>query len=240
MFPRIAREPRLSDKVADLLLRTITAHELNPGERLPSERELSEQFGVSRTVIREAVRALATKGIVEVRSGSGVRVAAVDAAASESMRLYLRGRGRFDYRGVHEVRTMIEVQIAGLAAARSTTADIVHLTRICEKMAQPTDDVETMSRRDVDFHRAIAEATHNPLYLIMLDSIGDIMLEIRRATIGLPGRVMEALDAHRLILARIRAHDTLGAGEAMREHLEDTWSVWQQLQHVHVSSGASR
>src|SRR5205814_1558428 len=120
-FPRVTREPRLSDKVAHLLLETIHAHGLQPGERLPSERELGEQFGVSRTVIREAVRALAAKGVIDVRTGSGLRVAAVDrSTVSESMSLFLRGSKTLDYPKVHEVRAMLEVEVAGLAAVRAS------------------------------------------------------------------------------------------------------------------------
>ena len=101
-----------------MMLDTILSKRLQVGDRLPSERELGEQFGVSRTVVREAVRALVAKGIIEVRSGSGLRVAAVDAAAvSESMSLYLRG-GAFDFEKVHEVRALLEMHIAGLAAER--------------------------------------------------------------------------------------------------------------------------
>src|SRR5881628_1454219 len=92
LFDQVTREPRLSDKVADMMLETILSDRLKVGDRLPSERELGEQFGVSRTVVREAVRALVTKGVIDVRSGSGLRVAAVDAnAVSESMSLFLRG-----------------------------------------------------------------------------------------------------------------------------------------------------
>src|ERR671935_2210582 len=119
-FTRIRREPRLSDRVAALLLETIVARGLQPGDRLPSERELGEQFGVSRTVIREAVRALAAKGVIEVRTGSGLRVAAVDASSvSESMSLFMRGGG-IEFEKVHEVRTVLEVHIAGLAAERAS------------------------------------------------------------------------------------------------------------------------
>jgi GntR family transcriptional repressor for pyruvate dehydrogenase complex len=182
-------------------------------------------------VIREAVRALAAKGVIEVRTGSGLRVAAVDAAAvTESMKLFLRGHEGVDYVQVHEVRTMLEIQIAGLAAERATDEDVAHLTETCERMAEALDDAEVASRHDVDFHRAIAEATHNPLYVIMLDSIGDVMLEIRRATIGIPGRPLKGVKAHRSILARIAAHDAGGARDAMREHLRDSWKIWQQLQ----------
>jgi GntR family transcriptional regulator, transcriptional repressor for pyruvate dehydrogenase complex len=82
VFCTIEREPRLSDKVADAILETILSHRLRPGDPLPSERELGRQFGVSRTVIREAIRALDARGMLEVRTGSGVRVTAVDSSSA--------------------------------------------------------------------------------------------------------------------------------------------------------------
>src|SRR5215212_10173666 len=127
LFDQVAREPRLSDKVAEMMLETILSNRLNVGDRLPSERELGEQFGVSRTVVREAVRALVAKGVIEVRSGSGLRVAAVDAdSVRESMSLFLRG-GAIDFDKVNEVRSLLEVHIAGLAAERRTEDDLVGL-----------------------------------------------------------------------------------------------------------------
>src|SRR6266516_2211649 len=111
--PSRANHARLSDQVADLLLASITERGLRPGDKLPSERELGEQFGVSRTVVREAVRALAAKGVIRARTGSGLTVAEVPAAAvSESMSLYLRGRESLDYAQIHEVRSMIETSVA--------------------------------------------------------------------------------------------------------------------------------
>src|ERR1044072_4366305 len=102
----------------------IASNDLKPGDALPSERELGEQFGVSRTVIREAVRALAAKGVIDVRTGSGLRVAACGAATvSESMSLFMRGRSTLDYPKVHEVRAMLEVEVAGLAAERASRED---------------------------------------------------------------------------------------------------------------------
>ena len=101
LFEQVAREPRLSDKVAAMMLETILSRRLRPGDRLPSERELGEQFGVSRTVIREAVRELVAKGVIEVRSGSGLRVAPVDASTvREAMLLFLRGAS-VDFEKVH-------------------------------------------------------------------------------------------------------------------------------------------
>src|SRR3954468_23778083 len=127
LFEQVQREPRLSDKVAEMMLKTILSERLSVGDRLPSERELGEQFGVSRTVVREAVRALAAKGVIEVRTGSGLRVAAVDAAAvRESMSLFLHGVG-LDFEKVHEVRSLLEVHLAGLAAERASDEDIALL-----------------------------------------------------------------------------------------------------------------
>jgi GntR family transcriptional repressor for pyruvate dehydrogenase complex len=236
MFPRVVREPRLSDKVADLLLQTILSTGLQAGDRLPSERELAEQFGVSRTVIREAVRALAAKGVIDVRTGSGLRVAAVDGSTvSESMSLYLRG-GSLEYPKVHEVRKTLEVEIAGLAAERSTAEDIAALGKICDRMEELVKtDVEAASRLDLEFHRAIATATNNDLYLLLLDSIGEALLEVRRDNLKQPPAVKEALASHRLILGGIAARDRSGARRAMSEHLDHVERHWRS---THRSDGA--
>lgn len=222
-FDQLRREPRLVDKVADSILETIIARGLRPGDKLPSEREISEQFGVSRTVVREAVQTLAGKGVIEVRSGSGLRVAAADATnVSDSMQHFLRGSA-LDYSQIHEVRVMLEVEIAGLAAQRATADDLERLTRAMGEMERVIDDYEAASEHDVEFHRGIAAATHNPLHLILLDSIGPSLLEVRRATLAARDGALageNALKLHREIFERIEAHDDQGARAAMKAHLE--------------------
>jgi GntR family transcriptional repressor for pyruvate dehydrogenase complex len=227
LFEPVVRQPRLSDKVADQLLQTITERGLQPGQRLPSERELGDQFGVSRTVIREAVRALAAKGVIEARTGSGLRVAAVDASAvSESMGLFLRGAG-LDYTKIHEVRTTLEVDVAGLAAMRATDADVARLEDNLELTRRSLADLEQVAVLDVEFHRAVVAAAHNELYLVMIDSIGEILLDIRRLTQGIPGRAEKAVEAHGEILSAIAAHSEESARQAMREHLEESLAAWR-------------
>ena len=228
MFPRITREPRLSDKVADLLLETIIAEGLEPGARLPSERELGEQFGVSRTVIREAVRALAAKGIIDVRTGSGLRVAAVDASAvSESIGLYLRG-GSLEYPRVHEVRKLLEIEIAGLAAERASDDHVRSMRQICERMEAEVarGEVEPASRLDLEFHRELARSTDNALYLLLLDSIGEALLVVRRDNLRKSSAAADALRSHREILEGVEAHDRGAAREAMRRHLDNVEQHW--------------
>lgn len=240
LFSQVAREPRLSDKVADMMLKTILSKRLRPGDRLPSERELGEQFGVSRTVVREAVRALVAKGLIEVRSGSGLRVAAVDASAvRESMSLYIHGSRDLDYPKVHEVRAMLEVQMAGLAAERHTEEDVERLTRACERMEAASKSVELAARADVEFHREIAKATHNELYLVMLDAIGDALVEIRRQNLTQPAATEVTLAHHRRILDAIAAGASRKAREAMREHLDHVEALWREWFAAEEAEGPS-
>lgn len=190
---QVQREERLADKVAELLKKAIVSGQLEPGDRLPPERILGERFGVSRTVIREAVRSLAAKGLVEVRSGSGSVVARVEAGSvTETMRLYVQGAS-MDDRLVREIRELLQVHAAGAAAERATEADVAAL-RGCSQ--------------DAAFHRAVAEAAHNPLLALLLDALE-----------APPGGAGEPLDGHAPILERIVARDREGAREAMRRHL---------------------
>ena len=227
LFEQVTREPRLSDKVADMMLETILSRRLAVGDRLPSERELGEQFGVSRTVVREAVRALVAKGVIEVRSGSGLRVAAVDAAAvSESMSLYVHGGG-IDFERVHEVRTMLEVHIAGLAAERAGPEDVERLSAVHERMQREAGNVDAAARDDLEFHRVIARATHNDLFLLLMDSIGASLIDIRRENLG-SGSAPLTLAQHERILDRIAAHDPDGARVAMSDHLDGVAEFWRE------------
>lgn len=233
LFAQVTREPRLSDKVANAMLETILSHKLQVGDRLPSERELGDQFGVSRTVVREAVRALVAKGVIDVRSGSGLRVAAVDAAAvTESMSLFLRG-GSFDFEQVHEVRALLEVHIAGLAAERATDKDLARLREVHERMVREAGELDAAARHDLEFHRAIARATQNDLYLLLLDSIGSTLIDIRRENLS-SGSTPMTLGQHAQVLDRVVARDAAGAREAMATHLEGVAVWWRD----HIARGA--
>jgi GntR family transcriptional repressor for pyruvate dehydrogenase complex len=201
------------------MLDLILSNKLQVGDRLPSERELGEQFGVSRTVIREAVRGLATKGVIDVRTGSGLRVAAVESGAvSEMLGLYLRGR-QINYDHVHDVRLLLEVHVAGLAATRATKDDIDQIAAVHAQMAREISDIDAATKLDLEFHRAIARATHNDLYLVLMDSIGDFLLDVRRSNLA-SGYGNKALAQHDDIVSRITDHDREGAQEAMATHLE--------------------
>ncbi|MGH3256255.1 MAG: FadR/GntR family transcriptional regulator [Streptosporangiaceae bacterium] len=233
-FQVLERSPTLSDRVTQSVLDLIAQAALNPGDRLPSERDLGERFGVSRTVVREALRSLAAKGVLDVRSGAGATVARVNVErASEALRLYVQGsHGDVDgvtYEQINDVREMIETRVARIAATSASADDITHLASVHEEFCARSDDPEMTPELDVTFHRAIAESVHNPLFLIMLDSIEPILLEIRRRVARVPGRPGRAIEAHGLILQRIRERNPDGAELAMTEHLEESRAIWRDL-----------
>lgn len=234
----IARVPRLSDRVAEKLLETILERGLKPGDKLPSERELGEQFQVSRTVIREATRALVAKGIIDVRSGTGLTVTAVDSdAVSSTMNLYLRG-GDVPYEQVHEVRSVLEIEVAGAAAERATDGGIAELGAIHKRLLARHDvgDGEGFSVADVHFHRQLAEMTGNELFVVLLDAIGNVLLDIRRTLSANEDRAIArenqagAVKGHKQILDAVADRDAAEARVAMRDHLVYVYEGWVTLQ----------
>jgi len=229
-YRNVERQTRLSDQVVEQIQDLIKRGELHLGDRLPPERELAQQFNVSRTVIREAVRSLAARDLLEVRRGSGAHVSLPDASTvAESMGLILRLTSSADpFREVFEVRSLLEVEVAGLAAERATEVELADLEEQLAAMTH-TADREAAAEADVEFHAQLARATHNGLFLILLDSVSDIMLEVRRRSLAVPGNKDRAIHDHSLILERVRARDAAGARSAMATHLADGMQRIQQL-----------
>jgi len=221
-FQPLERSDRLSDRVAKLILARIVESGLKPGDPLPSERVLGQQFGVSRTVVREAIRSLAGRGIITVRPGAGLTVAELDTStASESISLLLRGTtDRYDK--VDEVRRLIEVHVAGLAAERATDEDIARIRGALAHQEQVIDDVDAVAPADGEFHRQLALATHNELFVVMLDSLGDVMLEMRRRAMRPAAGRKVFLGEHRAVVEAVAARDPAAARAAMVHHLDDS------------------
>lgn len=230
-FERVSREPRLSDKVASRILKAIVAAPLRAGDSLPSERELCEQFGVSRTVVREAIRSLAGKGVLETAQGRGIRVARVDpSTVRETMSLYLQTRPALDYPRVHEIRALLEVEVAGLAAQRATPSDLDALSAACAEMARVVDVPAKLAGPDNAFHRQLARSTHNELFLVLLDAISSPLMDFRVEIFEMVERqAHSALEAHRRILEEVSQREPDEARAAMREHLDDVLLAWREV-----------
>jgi len=221
MFDFAPKRESLHKQVADQLQELIVAESLLPGEKLPGERELAERMGVSRTVIREAIRVLSDRGLVRVKSGCGTYVQEFshkDAAASIELFLKLKHDAR-TFRDVYEVRRMIEAEAAGLAAQRAMHEDYRAMERAIAGMEANVDDPETYTRQDVAFHSAVVAATHNDLLIVLSKPISDLLTEMVRVSLFIPHAAEHGLVYHRRILRAIRSGDAEQARQAMLEHI---------------------
>lgn len=181
-------------------------------------------------MIREAIRSLSAHGLVESHPGRGMVVASVGPeAVNRLMTLFLRGNATIDYAKVHEVRSALEVEMTGTAAQRAGEDDLARLRELLAQLRDAGEDAERAAQVDVEFHRAIAAATQNELFGVMLDSVGDVLRESREAAFKAPGMLDYAIEAHRTILEAIEAHDEEAARAAMRAHLEHAERVWTSL-----------
>ncbi len=184
---------------------------------LPSEGDLATSFDVSRTVIREAIRSLRAQGLVEVSQGRAPRVKPPDSQATvASLRLLLR-RNKATLLHLVEVRQPMEGEIAALAAERANHEHLRQLERAVLDLAAASP-LEVRIEADVRFHRILAEATGNPVFVLLLETLAEFMRESRQKTLAYSG-VEQALAGHRAVLEAVRNHDPVKAREAMHEHL---------------------
>jgi GntR family transcriptional repressor for pyruvate dehydrogenase complex len=228
---------RLYEQIAVAIRGRIVAGDLAQGERLPNEREIASSYGVSRNVVREAIRALAKDGLVEVRQGSGTYIAnGTSNALGDSLGLALSlGGDSFNLSHLIEIRTIIEPTVAGLAATRATAEDVAALDREIEIMDASFDDVDRFIASDHRFHVAIAKATQNHLVPLILFPVVDVLNEQRKRLFFVVHSATSAQAFHRRILAAIRKRDSAAAVEAMRGHLKQVGgdiSRWEKSQRL--------
>lgn len=226
---------KLYKQVADQIEGLIVGESLCPGDRLPSERQLAEQLGISRTVVREAIRLLSVRGLVEVKPGCGTFIrepSPKDAAAPLALLLKLRQCPDL-LDNVYEVRHMVEVKVAGLAAERATDEDHGLMEAAIEEMAAHIDDPGEYIAHDLAFHSALAAATQNDLFSVLLNAISSFWSEAASLAYQAPSAAEDSLTHHRDILRCVKARDAEGASQAMCEH------VRYSQEQAQAASGAS-
>lgn len=217
MYQPIQSE-RLYERIVDQIERRILAGDLKVGDQLPSERELAEQFTVSRTAVREAIKALREKGLVEIYLGRGTFV--IGSAATlvrNSLGLLLKGDNGFAH--LVEVREILEPEIAALAATRITEEYIAAMTEAVNTMDTALDDVEAFVEADLDFHLALAEGTQNPIIPSLMDSIIDLLREQRKRMGRVEGGLARGQYHHKRILDAIIRRDSQASRKEMQDHL---------------------
>jgi GntR family transcriptional repressor for pyruvate dehydrogenase complex len=218
-----ARRGRLRDRAADQLLEMVVSGGLEPGERLPPERELCARLNVSRTVVREALNLLEARGLISIEHGRGAVVSGGNTdAVRDALELILRVRPKVLWE-LLEMRAILEVGISGLAAERATEEDTDAMRVQLERMAAAIDAPEGYVDADVEFHALLARAARNGVLLTMLEPIVDLLRASRRVSASRrPGSALRALGEHEEILHRVEAGDAEGARREMRAHLANT------------------
>ncbi len=196
---------------------------LQPGARLPSERELARQLGASRSSIREALRALELAGLIRSQHGGGTFVAdPLPASVATPLAQYL-DRQRANLRDLFEARQMIEPRLAFLAAERASREDVEAIRAALERQerADREGDLEAAATADRSFHQAVAEATHNQTFIMLHNYLSDLVAGSRRDAADSAARRAQALVDHRAIFEAIARHDAPAASAAMLQHVRN-------------------
>ena len=228
---RAEKGPSLTRRTEEALRQRIVSGPLRAGERLPTEKALAEEFGVSRTVVREAVAALRADGLLEARHGVGVFVTA-GGAASQQAGLQ---DGAISVLDRFELRMAVEVHAAGLAAARRTWAQEAQIWQAHEAMRAAIASGRQSEDADFSFHRAIAEATNNAAFVAFIDGLGPkalprTALQRSAGTSLISPAYLEKVQAdHRRIFDAIARGDVEGAREAMNAHLANSQARYRGL-----------
>ena len=214
---------KVFEQIADQIEQRILNGELRSGDRLPTERVLAEQFQASRTAVREAMKILAQKGLVEMRPGRGTIVIngapeAMQNSIGLVMKLQVGEVGGSD--NLVEVREILETEIAALAAARATEDEIAAMREAIRVMDVSLSDADAYIAADNQFHRSLAKATQNSLILILIDSIVNPLSEQRKHIFAVEGGPERGQFHHRRILESIIRRNPENARAAMHAHLQ--------------------
>jgi GntR family transcriptional repressor for pyruvate dehydrogenase complex len=217
---KVVRSSRLYEQIVQQVEESIRKGAMKPGDQLPPERELAQQFGVSRTAVREAVKALREKGHVEAYPGRGTFITdGTSRAIKQSLDRMIR-IGQPEGPGfLAEVREILEPEIASLAAVRADAQGIAAMREPITVMDEARNDSDAFIEADLDFHLALAEAAANPLILSLIDSIVGLLREQRMRIFLVEGGPERGQYHHKRILEAVEHHDPVGAREAMKAHL---------------------
>ena len=235
MFKSIKRQ-RVSDEIVNQVKNLISEGKLKPGDRLPPERELIKEFGVSRPSIREALNSLVAQGFLEVKQGNRTFVKSITSEKiQDPLSLLLKADTKkiFD---LIEVRKAMETWGAFHAAQRVTEEDIKRLEGIIAKMKAALDESKPWVKQDADFHLAMAQATHNTIQTHMMFTIYDLLRESVARVFRDQGKAKKLFHQHYRIFSAIKNRSPEKARERMLEHLNYVESEVKALRDQEGSS----
>jgi GntR family transcriptional repressor for pyruvate dehydrogenase complex len=213
------KSTRIYEEIVRQIKQLIADGKLKSGDQLPPERDLAEKFMVSRTSVREALRALQSRGLVEIRAGEGafVRDISVETLIEPLALVILPHREAVGE--LFEARRLLEPAIAALSARRATTEELAEMERILEEQAREVAAGRTGVVQDSALHAAIANSAHNRAITRIVSALMDLLSQSREESLHTPGRPTRSYEDHRRVLDAIRRRDEVAAHRAMLDHL---------------------
>ena len=218
---KAVQSSRLYEQIVKQIEESILKGALKPGDQLPAERDLAQQFGVSRTAVREAVKTLREKGLVESYSGRGTFITnGTSQAIKQSLDFMMRIGQQDGLAQLAEVRQILEPEIVALAASRVQEQHLAMMREAVAVTDEALRDPDAYIEADLDFHLSLAEAAENPIILSLIDSIVGLLREQRLRIFYVDGGPERGQFHHKRILEAVERHDADGARDAMRAHLQ--------------------
>lgn len=214
------RRNRIFEEVAKQIERLIL-QKLQPGDKLPSERDLAEMLRVSRGSIRDAIRSLELMGLVEARQGTGTIVREISAESVVNPFSSALKRRKESVAELLDFRKMLEPSLSARAALHASPEEILEMEEILRRQEEKQRQGDTGVAEDTEFHYHVALASDNNVVLKVIDILMDLLRDTRARSLQVEGRPQKSLTGHRRILAAIKRHDAEAARTAMRRHLED-------------------
>jgi GntR family transcriptional repressor for pyruvate dehydrogenase complex len=209
----------MTEEVVTQVREMIQHGKLRPGDRLPPERELARQLGISRASLRPGLHFLAAIGVLTSRHGSGTYIASGPPALDSSPLNMLAALHGFTTEKMFEARRLVEVAVAGLAAEHATDDQLRLMAEEVTETYAALNNPQEYLVHDFGFHRAVAAASGNPILATFMEMVADILYQRRCKTIGRSRDLKESVEMHRKIYRAIRARNANAARAAMNEHL---------------------
>ena len=222
---KTARTSTITQKIIDQIRTAILEGKLKPGDILPPEKELVEQFGVSKQTLRESLRALEHMGLIDVKKGigGGAHIVEVDIEVTKQSLANFLYFKNLSIENLSELRKLIEPHAAGKAAEAIPKEDLRILGELNDRARENLEKkfMQEMSRNEINFHRVIAQATNNPILVLILDFVEDLLEDFKAVLKPDMAFSKSVLDAHDRIYAAICDNNPERAAAEMRRHVQD-------------------